>query len=311
MKRWTAQAQEPEALVESGINEGKAALAPVRLLRAFSVGEKRPRYSFYLEVVLRGSSAQRYGMSAQDLTGWLEEQRNKDFMPVALSAVGLKDTFEFTAVCEPNKQKLQWQVTQGLTAQQLKEKAVALAPARFRPACVTAYAWDGAVRYCVVWVKEPPKPVEYPKEPTLVEMPGWQILTDATRDQMQKWLDDRKKAKHSVVWLDSYPIGDKPVFCAVAALDDRTPDWGETLEMATSEFNPGKAVTKLADWKTNRFVAISGYARGQDLYCALLWSPAAWTRRGWPRTAPYTTSPKKWRSSAKAATSSGSCGHSP
>ena len=44
-------------------------------------------------------------------------------------------------------------------------------------------------RYCAVWVKEPPKAVPYPTGPTLVEHGGWQILADANRGQMQKWLD--------------------------------------------------------------------------------------------------------------------------
>jgi hypothetical protein len=35
----------------------------------------------------------------------------------------------------------------------------------FVPSSVTAYPFDGAVRYCVVWVKEPPKAKEPAKKP--------------------------------------------------------------------------------------------------------------------------------------------------
>ena len=85
--------------------------------------------------------------------------------------------------------------------------------------------------------RKSPKPVEFPKQPTLVEVPGWQVLTDATKEEMQQWLDDRKKNKHSVVWLDAVQVGDKPAFAAVAALDDRESDWRVFLDLTEAEVN--------------------------------------------------------------------------
>ncbi len=65
----------------------------------------------------------------------------------------------------------------------------------------------------------------YAKQSTLIEVAGWQILADATKDEMRKWLNDRKNEKHSVIWLDAVTVGDRPLFCAVAALDDRVGGW--------------------------------------------------------------------------------------
>ena len=75
-----------------------------------------------------------------------------------------------------------------------------------------------------------PKPrlVPFPEKSTLIEIAGWQIFTDAAKAEMQTWLDARRKAGHSVVFLDVYQVGDRPVFCGVAALDDRQPKWVRT-----------------------------------------------------------------------------------
>ena len=40
--------------------------------------------------------------------------------------------------------------------------------------------------------RTPLKPVPYAKQSTLIEVAGWQILADATKDEMRKWLNDRK-----------------------------------------------------------------------------------------------------------------------
>ena len=62
---------------------------------------------------------------------------------------------EFAAVAGPNRDGWDWQVDTDLPAPQLKARAATMAEKGFRPSCVTAYGWDGAVRYCAVWVKEP------------------------------------------------------------------------------------------------------------------------------------------------------------
>jgi hypothetical protein len=127
-----------------------------------------------------------------------------------------------------------------------------------------------------------PKPVPFPEKPTLVELPGWQVLADATQEQMQKWLDERKKASHSVTWLDACAVADRPLFCAVAALDSRQPKWGTVLDMPTKEFRPGGAILKLMDIKRESFGSIAGYKSGGALRFAALW---------WPRVAGGYASP--------------------
>jgi serine/threonine protein kinase len=155
-KRWGISPNEVEGQLDSNIADLRDKGISLRLLRPFSAGENRPRYAVYQEAVVRGSPTYRYGLSAEQLSQYLDEQRKNDFLPVTVSAVAHDNNLELTAVCEPNRSKLEWEVSHGLTAAELKTKAVDLAAQRFRPRCVTAYAWDGAVRYYVVWVKEPP-----------------------------------------------------------------------------------------------------------------------------------------------------------
>ncbi len=118
----------------------------------------------------------------------------------------------------------------------------------------------------------PPKPVPFPEKSTLIEIAGWQILTDANRDEMQAWLDARKKDKHSVIWLDAYPIGDRPVFSAIAALDERETKWLAFLAVKASEFGSG-AILKRFNVKAYLVRSMGGYTQGADTPLAMLMVP--------------------------------------
>ena len=277
-KRWAIDLTQLESTLQEdavGVaNDGSF----MRICRPYSAGEKNPRYVVYTEILFRGSLLLKFGVNAEKLATYLEEQRKSGTRPLSVSAVATEAGLKFTTVCEPNKQKWEWEVTHGATAGEFKAKAEDFAKKGFRPSCVTAYGWDGAVRYCVVWVKEPPKPVPYPKQATLIETPGWEMLTDATQAEMQAWLDARKKDKHSVMWLDAASLNGKPVFAAVAALDDREPKWTAMLDERVDDVN---AITPLAtkiDPKANRIVSFSGYVRGEDaIHMAILWQPGGRT----------------------------------
>ncbi|MBX9624345.1 MAG: hypothetical protein K2X82_11105, partial [Gemmataceae bacterium] len=122
----------------------------------------------------------------------------------------------------------------------------------------------------------PPKPVVFPERSTLVEAPGWQVLADATQEEMQKWLDARKADKHSVVWLDAIQVGDKPVFCAAAALDARAPDWRAFLAVRCPlDSNPLKEFRKVVDTFKHRLVSISAYNANGVPHMVSLWQPGA------------------------------------
>ncbi len=107
--------------------------------------------------------------------------------------------------------------------------------------------------------------VAYPSQPTLIELPGWQLMTDATKDQMQSWLEERKQAKHSVVWLDAVMIGEQPVFAAVALLDQRASDWQAFLDLTSQEVNDVAALTRRLDTTNYVVTSISGYVRDKAL----------------------------------------------
>jgi hypothetical protein len=119
--------------------------------------------------------------------------------------------------------------------------------------------------------RDPPKPVAFPKQPTLLEVPGYQMLTDATKEEMQKWLDDRKKNKHSVLWLDAVEVGDKPVFAAVAALDYRETEWLAFLDLTEAEIN--RAALMVANRRIEGPLvmrSLSGLVRNKKVMAATL-----------------------------------------
>ena len=69
----------------------------------------------------------------------------------------------------------------------------------------------------------PIKRVSHAAPHGLIELPGWHLVTDATQEEMQGWLQERKYAKHSVQWLDVVKVRDQPVSAAIAALDYALP----------------------------------------------------------------------------------------
>jgi len=116
----------------------------------------------------------------------------------------------------------------------------------------------------------PAKPVPYPATETLIELDGWQILADAPKAKMQAWLDERKKAGHSVTWLDAVGVGDRPVYAAVAALDGRAADWAATLEVPAVDMNQDGLRKHLDDPRHSRMVCFAGYEH-DGLTCCSLW----------------------------------------
>ena len=54
---------------------------------------------------------------------------------------------------EPNDEQRKSQVEVGLTSNKLSERVLQQQQSGFHPASITAYPWDGAVRYCLVWLK--------------------------------------------------------------------------------------------------------------------------------------------------------------
>jgi serine/threonine protein kinase len=110
----------------------------------------------------------------------------------------------------------------------------------------------------------PPQQAKF-SAPGLIETPGWHLLTGASQDQMQAWLDERQKMNHSVLWLDVAMIGEKPVFAAVAALDNRADDWRAFLDLSDQEVNDYVALSKRLDTTNYTVTSIGGYFEGKKL----------------------------------------------
>src|SRR5262249_28418068 len=67
-KRWAISPNEVEGMLDNTIVDVRDKGVPLRILRPFSAGEKRPRYAVYSEAVVRGSSTYKYGLSAEQLS---------------------------------------------------------------------------------------------------------------------------------------------------------------------------------------------------------------------------------------------------
>jgi hypothetical protein len=158
-----------------------------------------------------------------------------------------------------------------LTTDAFRAKAADLIEHGFTPASLTVCPWDGAVRYSSIWIKEPPKPVDFPKQARIIAQAGWETLVDASKDEMEEWLGARKQAKHSVVWLDSVLVAGRPLFSAIAALDDRQPDWIALLEFPTIGFT--KAISQAIDVEKHRPLSASGFAVDGAGKSTMLWVP--------------------------------------
>jgi hypothetical protein len=256
------------AHVQEGVRRGYT----IQLLRPYSADEVTPRYATYYESAVGGKAAYKAGASDSELTQFLDEQRKANFLPRLVAASVQGDSVRYTAVCLPKPEGWDWLIDRGLTTDDLKTTTADRGRSGFRPQSVTAYAWDGAVRYCVVWVKEPPKPVPYPKDKTLVTQDGYETLLDATKEQMQAWLDEKKKAKQSVLWLDVVEVAGKPLYSAVAALDDRQADWVALLQTPAADFGD-RAVFKQVPTEKYHPISLSGFSDGKRVLAAGLWHP--------------------------------------
>jgi hypothetical protein len=122
--------------------------------------------------------------------------------------------------------------------------------------------------------KEAPKakPVDYPKGATRIEVSGCHVLADANRTEMKKWLAERKKSRHSVLWLDATVVADKPLYSAVAAADDRAVPWHAFLDVGVENF--AKQVANLPlDHKVHQFASLSGFVQDDSARVAILFHP--------------------------------------
>jgi hypothetical protein len=248
----------------------------VRALRAYPYGPNAVRVSAYTESALEEAPFG-LGLTPDALTAFLAEQRKAGNRPTSVSACPSGDGLLWAATTIPNRDKAEWEVVRNLPAGALKGKAAELAGRGFRPASVTAYPWDGAVRYTGVWVKDPPRPVPYPKAPIAVRAGGWEVLADADLPAVQTWLDDRRKAGHSVIWLDAFDVGGKPAFAAVAAADGRQP-WEVVLDAelhAAPVFDPTRTGI---DVKKMAATSLAPYPAGDRPRVAALFHPDA---TGW------------------------------
>jgi serine/threonine protein kinase len=270
---WQLGPMTPPSMLPDDIAKGQQDGYEPRLLRPYPTGARNYRYVVLKDVF--GDKEQPvylHDVSPEQMAAFLDDHRRKGYRPVVLSGVPHDNKMIFTTVLLPDANKYPWEYQLDHTAAQLTMKATELSGRGFTPLLVTGYPFDGKTRYVSVWIKEPPRPVIYPKQPTLVELPGWRVLTNAPKDVMQKWLDDRKKEHHSVTWLDATQTADQPLFSAIAALDDRVNEWKAVLDLeCRSRESELKKYNALFDTSKYWPASVSGYATNNTYYAAALW----------------------------------------
>jgi hypothetical protein len=123
----------------------------------------------------------KYGvdLTESELLSRLAAGTKDGYLPISVVAYPTQDAILFALTFRKNTTNALWEVHRKLTASDLSAKAIEMAEKQFTPESVTAYAWDGAVHYCGVWIKEPPRPVEFPIQLAIIKQPGWETIVDA------------------------------------------------------------------------------------------------------------------------------------
>ncbi|MBM3982456.1 MAG: hypothetical protein FJ304_19740 [Planctomycetes bacterium] len=200
-------------------------------------------------------------VGAGEVAKFLEDGRKEQRRPLSVAACAHAGRLVFGATTYkergPADKVTDWVTELALSADDLRTQAADMAAKGFYPVALTGYVWEGEARFCALWYKQakPSAAALDPKDGTVVAVPGYEYLIDATKDGAQKWLTAHKVAKHSVMWLDGYDVGGRPAFCAVAALDDRQPKWEAFLDSAHLGFDPKRFI----DIKAHTLVSLSAY----------------------------------------------------
>ncbi|MCI0702965.1 MAG: protein kinase, partial [Planctomycetia bacterium] len=228
----------------------------------------------------KGKKAEhRWNVPANQAVAFLDEFSVPGMRPGSVAGCEHNGGLVFGATAFADKDAMKSEYALSLTAEELKAKAEKLATDGFTPVSLTGYHTKGGTRFCAVWVKYTPmKPtptvVLDSKEGMVIAVPGWEYLVDATHAGAKKWLDAHKAAKHSVMWLDAYQIGEKPRFAALAALDSRQPDWVAGLEVNYNLFAHNRTQRGMpeVDLEKHSLVCQSYYREKGD-FVAVLWHP--------------------------------------
>ena len=72
-----------------------------------------------------------------------------------------------------------------------------------------------------------------------------------------------------MTWLDAHPVGDRPVFSAIAALDDRKTDWVAFLDVKANDFGSG-AINKRVEIRKHVMRSAGGYIEKDNVTLAIL-----------------------------------------
>jgi hypothetical protein len=128
----------------------------VQLIRPFPAGNGQLWCALYGEARLSQKSVYGLNLDEAELVRQLEKHRGDGYRPGSVVAYPNEGVLRFAVTYREDTTKSAWDVYRDLTAADLKAIAVELAAKGLAPASVTACPWDGAVRYAVVWVNEPP-----------------------------------------------------------------------------------------------------------------------------------------------------------
>ena len=245
-----------------------------RLIRPYPVGGGETRTAWCAERKLGVQSISAHDLTASKLRQFLDEHEAVGDFITSFSAYPKDGKLLYAVVAATNPAKTESRLAHDLTVEQLQSRNSEFGDQGFRPDQITACPWDGAVRYAAIWVKDPQPEVVFPDAPTIIAQLGWETIVGANKEAMNTWLEARRAAKHSVTWLDAVLVGDAPLYSAIAALDDRQPDWVAAIDARADDFSRGRFPEGVA-MATHHVLSASGFASSTQSRSAILWVPGS------------------------------------
>lgn len=113
-------------------------------------------------------------------------------------------------------------------------------------------------------------PIAAPVRSTVVNVPNWTILTDASKTETEAWIAELKEKNHSLMWLEVVAVDGKPFYSGVAAHDQRQPNWKAFLDITYEEINNVQALGQRIDAQRYVVNSLSGYPENGRLTFAVV-----------------------------------------
>jgi serine/threonine protein kinase len=245
-----------------------------KILRPIKVGGKVRYFGGYFE--MSPHLEQHFGidLSREKLQAEIKSLRAKGYRPycIAPGRVGGELRFSYTSCDEPTDDE--WEHFLDLTSFDVNLKANEMAAKGFALDSIIGYPWDGAIRYSTVWLKAPhsasqvqapvapvkrQEPIAAPKQATRVETAGWSFLLDATREEVEVWLEEQRKSGGIVEWFDAVELEERPLFSGFASKGKPKKEWFLLMDLSVPEIDSPAIMNEKFGLTTVHMRSVAGY----------------------------------------------------